>query len=86
MKWLSAEFGKLELNITPSAGNFLLVHFNDAVQSQAVDHHLRRQGIIVRPGAAYELPQCLRISIGLESENRKLIDALTAFLKSDPVN
>lgn len=81
MEWLTAEFGRLGLKITPSVGNFLLVHFNDAVHAQAADQYLRRQGIIVRPVAAYGLPQCLRISIGLEHENRKLIEVLTAFLQ-----
>ncbi len=82
MAWLKKELQRPGLKTTPGLGNFLLVHFTDSVQSQAVDAHLRKHGIIVRPVAAYGLPQCLRVSIGLEHENRKLIDVLESFLSA----
>jgi histidinol-phosphate aminotransferase len=34
------------------------------------------QGIIVRPMAAYELPEYVRVTVGTMGENRKFIDAL----------
>lgn len=78
--WLTDKLEQSGLRVTPGLGNFLLVHFDDAVQSRAADAHLRRQGIIVRSVAGYGLPQCLRISVGLAHENRSLAAALHTFL------
>ena len=41
---------------------------------------LLKRGIIVRPVGNYELPQWLRISIGLPEENAAFIDALKDIL------
>lgn len=58
----------------PSRANFLLAHFGaDAAECH---EHLLRQGVIVRPVANYGLPEYLRISIGTEAENNRLLDAL----------
>jgi len=35
-----------------------------------------RQGVVTRPVANYGLPNHLRVSIGLESENARFLDAL----------
>jgi histidinol-phosphate aminotransferase len=40
------------------------------------------RGLIVREVANYGLAKCLRISIGLEEDNKAVIAALTEFLKS----
>ena len=37
---------------------------------------LMAQGVITRPMVGYGLPTCLRISVGLQEENQKLIEAL----------
>ena len=81
---LSDELKRSGLKITSSKGNFLLMHFDDSVESQAVHHYLRQQGIIVHTVAGYGLPRCLRISIGSEHENRKVIEILKMFLKNYP--
>jgi len=33
-------------------------------------------GVIVRPIASYDMPEYLRVSIGLKSENEKFLSAL----------
>ena len=38
------------------------------------------QGVIPREMGAYGLPHCLRISVGLEAENRAAVAALSGFL------
>ena len=80
LRWLTAEFGKLGLGVTPSVGNFLLVHFPDRKPAPDADRHLLDHGIIVRRMEAYGLPSALRISIGDEEANRALVKTLKTFL------
>ena len=47
-----------------SVGNFLLVDFQNANNANIINEHLNQNGIIVRPTEAYNLPHCLRFSIG----------------------
>jgi histidinol-phosphate aminotransferase len=77
LPWLARELGELGLEVNPSVGNFLLVRFPDA---DAAWSHLQRNGIIVRKMAAYHLPDCLRITIGTEAENRAVVAAVARLL------
>jgi histidinol-phosphate aminotransferase len=81
LPWLAAEIEKLGLRVTPSVANFLLVHFpaDTARGAVACDEHFKSAGIIVRRVAGYGLPDALRITIGTEDENRKVVAALAAF-------
>ena len=60
----------------------MLVEFEaeGARTAAAASAWLESQGIIARPMAAYGLPRCLRLSIGLEDENRAVVDSLREFL------
>jgi len=66
-------------DVLPSAGNFVLVRFADAARAGAANDHLNTRGVIVRPVGGYGLPECLRITIGTEDQNRAVIDALSEF-------
>ena len=79
LAWLAAEIEGLGYHITPSVGNFLLVHFASAAQAQAADAFLAAHGLIVRRVDAYGLPQALRVSVGDEEANRAFIAALADF-------
>lgn len=68
---------RLGLSYIPSSGNFVSFHVADA---NAVFQNLLRQGVIVRPVGNYDMPDYLRVSIGLESENARFLDALSAAL------
>jgi histidinol-phosphate aminotransferase len=48
--------------------------------AQWVNQKLLRQGVIVRPIAAYEMPDWLRVTIGTETENARFLEALEASL------
>ena len=63
----------------PSAGNFLCVDVGRPGREVFLD--LLKRGVIARPVDNYGLPQHLRISIGSEAENARLIEALGAVLK-----
>ena len=82
LPWLKAELERLGLEVTPSIGNFLLVHFPDEEGKQApdADAFLGRRGVILRAMGAYGFPNALRVSIGTEEANRKLVAALEEFL------
>ena len=66
--------------VLPSAGNFVLVRFTDEKRNAAAaNDYLNSKGIIVRPVGGYGLPDCLRITVGTEDQNRAVIDALSEF-------
>ncbi len=84
LEWLQAEIPKLGLQVTPSVGNFILIHFpkDDARRGAvAADTFLKSRGIIVRRVAGYGLPDCLRMTVGTESDNRAVVSALADFLR-----
>lgn len=66
-------------DVFPSAGNFVLVRFRDAAKAGAANDCLNSKGIIVRPVGGYGLPDCLRITVGTEDQNRAVLDALSEF-------
>jgi len=65
---------KLGLEYIPSYGNFVAFRIGGAT---AMYRRLLELGVIVRPIANYDMPDWLRVSIGLESENAKFLTALT---------
>jgi histidinol-phosphate aminotransferase len=73
MKQLVAGFRQLELAFIPSVGNFVTVRVGNGAE---VFQRLLRRGVIVRPIAGYGLPQHLRVTVGLESENARFLVAL----------
>ncbi len=76
----------LGLRVTPSVGNFLLIHFSDAKGSGApeADQFLRARGLVLRRVAGYGFPNALRMTVGSEEANRAFIAALTDFLAARP--
>jgi len=69
---------RLGLGVVPSVGNFLLVDMHRP--AAPFFEALLQAGVIVRPVANYELPNHLRISIGTEKENGRLITALAGVI------
>ncbi len=66
-------FDKLGFEYIPSFANFISVKVGDAA---SYNQKLLQKGIIVRPVANYEMPEYLRVSIGLFSENAKFLSVL----------
>jgi len=77
---LTKEIRALGLGVTESQGNFILIHFADAKRAAEADAFLLARGLILRGVSSYGLPHCLRLTVGLEEANRKVVDALKAFL------
>ena len=75
---LSEYFDSKNIAYIPSVANFLTVNFGS--RSQDIYQQLLQQGVIVRPVANYNMADFLRISIGTEQQNSKLMSALEGLL------
>jgi histidinol-phosphate aminotransferase len=82
LSWLTQEFGRLGLRVTPSVGNFVLVHFPDDGKhsAEAADAFLTVRGYILRRVSGYGFPNALRMTVGTEEANRGVVAALSEFL------
>ncbi len=82
LAWLTEEIGKLGLMVTPSVGNFLLIHFpeTNGRTAKEADAFLTKRGLILRQVSGYKLPNALRMSVGTEEANRLMVQALAKFL------
>ena len=69
----------LGLSYIESAGNFVSFKVQNAAH---MNQQLLKNGIIVRPIANYEMPDYLRVSIGLFSENARFLTVLTQLLNN----
>jgi len=77
-EFLYDAYEKLGLFYVPTYGNFVFVDFNK--DSLTVFESLQRHGIIARTIKEYGFPNALRITIGTEKQNRKLIKTLKKIL------
>ena len=74
MKQLTQAFDNMGLEYIPSKGNFICVNFKQP--AIGIYENLLKGGVIVRPISDYDMPNHLRITIGLENENTKFIEEL----------
>ena len=78
MLQLESGLKQLGLNYIKSYGNFISFAVPNALE---VNKQLLKQGVIVRPIAIYEMPDYLRVSIGLFSENERFLSVLEEIIK-----
>jgi len=71
---LTAQLVALGFDVTPSIGNFVLVDLGHL--AGPTHEALLQAGIIVRPVGNYGLPNHLRITVGLPTQNQRLVQAL----------
>ncbi|MDR2219837.1 MAG: histidinol-phosphate transaminase [Methylobacillus sp.] len=77
MRQITDGLSQLGLRYIPSFGNFVSFYVANAA---AVNQKLLQRGVIVRPIFAYEMPDWLRVSIGLPQENARFLEAMQAIL------
>lgn len=80
MLQLTQGFHQLGLEYIPSHANFISFKVRNAA---AVNQQLLKNGVIVRPVANYEMPDYLRVSIGLFSENARFLEVLRQIVNND---
>jgi histidinol-phosphate aminotransferase len=77
--YLYKAFEEMGVDYIPSYGNFVTVDFRR--EAAPINDSLLRQGMIVRPIASYGLPNHLRISVGTQEQNKRLVQALKKALE-----
>jgi len=83
LQQLARGLDALSVRYLPSHGNFILIEVSDAAR---VNQSLLEQGVIVRPVANYELPEWLRVTVGLPAENARFLAALETALGAQPAS
>lgn len=78
LKYLEQGLTALGLGFIPSYGNFITVDM--ARPALPIFEALLREGVIVRPLGGYQMPDHLRVSIGLPEENERFLRALKQVL------
>ncbi len=77
-RWLAGQLRSRGGRPVPSQTNFLLVDFGFDTKQLYLD--MQKQGCIVRPMAAYGLPNTVRITVGDRQQNERILRALDACL------
>ena len=78
LKQLIAGFNKLNLEIIPSASNFIT--FNAKQPCAPLNNRLLKSGIIVRPLTGYNMEQYFRVTVGLSKDNATFLQILEKIL------
>jgi histidinol-phosphate aminotransferase len=90
LPWITEEIRKTGLRVDDSVANFVLIHFPPGAEgakgiggeksAQAADAYLMRHGVILRGVASYGLPDCLRMTVGTEEQNRLAVSLIQQFM------
>lgn len=80
--WLAQQLGGIGLEVTPSAANFVLATFprTPGKTAREAEAFLASRGYLVRAVANYNLPDSIRVTIGLEEHNRAVVALLAEFM------
>jgi histidinol-phosphate aminotransferase len=77
--WLALALAELGVPSDTSMANFILARLSSPDEAEACDIFLQKQGLIVRRVSSYNLPHCLRITIGDEASCRRVAHAIAQF-------
>ena len=72
--WLTEQLKNLGLKPFPTQTNFFLVDIEQ--DGKALYQALLKKGVIVRPMTAYGYPRYIRITVGTQEENQRLLGAV----------
>ncbi|MCU0792397.1 MAG: histidinol-phosphate transaminase [Opitutaceae bacterium] len=75
LRQLEQGFTRRGLEWVPSVANFLLVRVGDGARGFV---ELQKRGVIVRPMKPYGMPEWLRVTVGTDAQNLRLLAAFDA--------
>ena len=81
--WLAQALAAHGVPSDPSMTNFVLARFANVQQADACDEYLKSAGLIVRKVGGYNLPDCLRITVGDQSSCRRVAHAVGQFMEGN---
>lgn len=79
LEYLQAEISRMGCECLDTQTNFFLVKVKRGARE--IYNSLLKKGVIVRPMNAYQLPDFIRITVGVPSENERLLDTLREVMK-----
>jgi len=79
--FLGPALQNLGLEVIPTKANFFLVPLDDEQEVMRLYNALLQRGVIVRPLRAFGLPHCIRITIGTQEQNERLLKELQLVLE-----
>ncbi|MGD9541751.1 histidinol-phosphate transaminase [Methylocystis sp.] len=84
LPWLIREITALGLEVLPSVANFIAIRFPETPGSTAADadRFLTSRGLVLRAIAPYGMPQFLRLTVGAQDANERVVEALAEFMQS----
>jgi histidinol-phosphate aminotransferase len=78
LRYMAKQLAALHCTYVDSHANFLLVR--TPMDAADLTAHLQQEGVIVRPMAAFGLPQHIRVTVGTRAMNERFIRALRRIL------
>lgn len=84
LKKVKDELSKLPLVVYDSQANFIFIKCKKGIKEKdRLNKYLLSKSIIIRTLDNYNMPECIRVTIGTEKENKILIGAFKSFFKND---
>ena len=77
--WLAGALAEMGVPSDPSDANFILARFEGEAAANACEATLREDGILVRKVGGYNLPHCLRITVGTEADCRRVATSVRRY-------
>ncbi|MGD9545669.1 MAG: histidinol-phosphate transaminase [Methylocystis sp.] len=84
LPWLTREITALGLEVLPSVANFIAIRFPKTPGATAADadRFLSSRGLVLRAIGAYGMPEFLRLTVGAQDANERVVEALAEFMRS----
>jgi histidinol-phosphate aminotransferase len=82
LPWLTREIEALGLEVLPSVANFVAIRFPNrpGLTAADADRFLTARGLVLRGIGAYGMGDFLRLTVGVEEANRRVVAALAEFV------
>jgi len=84
LPWLTREISALGLEVLPSVANFIAIRFPEepGLTAADADRFLTSRGLVLRAIGAYGMGEFLRLTVGVEEANERVVEALAEFLQN----